>query len=188
MALDRSDMGTNVVHLDAKKALADVEVAVVWDQLRDDFIPDGALMDIYVENTKLEQWREFLHWLHGEPYRTEYCYGEQFRSLPLDPEELFQQRELMHLIRIDVGGFWLHCHCFTIEEIELDLDPADINNAGQMEKLVRFLAQLAKAVNADVILTHENLKRTFFLVLHYTPISKRKIVALEHDKVAHSKV
>ena len=156
-----------MVHLKARENLKLEDAAEIWKKLRDLLTPDhGLLLDMYVENTSAEDWRQFLHFLHAGSYRTEYRYGEDWQSVPHGPEELFQRREQTHLIRIDLGDLWLHCHCFDLEEIELDLDPAEVNNAGQAGKLVRFLAELANAVKKDVILTPESFKEGAFLVMH----------------------
>lgn len=48
----------------------------------------------------------------------------------------------------------------------MDFDPAEISGAGQLGKLVQFLAQLARVLSADVIVTHESFKREVFLILH----------------------
>ncbi len=155
-----------MIRLSAKTIPTAEELEAVWAELRGDLIPDGSLRDICVENTSQEQWRQFLECLHAVSYRIEYRYGDELRPLPRDPSELFRQREQPHLIRIDVGGLWLHCHCFTPEEIELDLNPAEITETRLLEKLVRFLAQLARALSRDVIVTHENIRQAVFLVLH----------------------
>ena len=155
-----------VTHFSAKGALTEAELAVLWDQVRDGFVVDGSLTDIHVENTSEDQWQQFLEWLHAGPYKTEYVYGDHPLLLPKDPRELFLKREERHLIRIDIGDVWLHCHCFSVDEIELDIDQSEVNDPVRFGRLMRFIAGFAGAVGGDVIVTPENFKQGTFLVVH----------------------
>ena len=48
------------------------------------------------------------------------------------------------------------CHFFTPDEIELDLDPAEVSSQGAMDSVLRFMGCLGSCLGRDVTLTEEN--------------------------------
>ena len=50
----------------------------------------------------------------------------------------------------------MHCHFFTTDEIELDLDPREVTSQGQLDAVLDFISNLGAALQRDVVLTEEN--------------------------------
>jgi hypothetical protein len=50
----------------------------------------------------------------------------------------------------------INCHFFTEQEIELDLDPREVNSEERLNSLFRFMKVLGKHLGKEVILTLEN--------------------------------
>lgn len=51
----------------------------------------------------------------------------------------------------------MNCHFFAVEQIEFDLDPAEVSDPSRLEGLFAFMKGLASAVGKDVLLTPENV-------------------------------
>jgi hypothetical protein len=127
-----------------------------WADCGDIWARDGSLRDIYIFNTTLEDWKKFLIFLTG---RSGSVYSVDGESAPL-PHNLQEQfrpdRERSYLLAFPVGRLILHCHFFSVEEIELDLDPRDIQSQDDLSQLAPFLRELAALLGKEVRLTAEN--------------------------------
>ena len=53
-------------------------------------------------------------------------------------------------------GIAINLHFFTVDEIEFDLDPSDIDSESRLNDLFGFMATLADELTKEVVLTPEN--------------------------------
>jgi hypothetical protein len=121
------------------------EVSNIW-------VFDGALRDIYVTDTNLEDWRRFIALATTFPctYKRD---GRAVQRLRLE-DALSDQHD--SLMRIEVGKARLHCHFFAAEEIEIDIDPREIASATEHDGVMAFVESLGQALGKPVVLTPEN--------------------------------
>ena len=111
---------------------------------------DGGLRDIYVLGTSLEDWRRFVALAVSYPYE----YDGEPGSLP-DVESVLRDDQ-SHLLSIGVGNVRLNCHFFIDSEIEIDIDPAEIESAANHDAVLNFLERLGRTLGKPVIITPEN--------------------------------
>jgi len=130
---------------------------VNWDRCRGEFAWDGSLRDIYVRDVGVSEWNRFLTTLAVWPYRTEYFEGGERAPMPRDAGEIFARREhaAVRLV-LTVRSIQLNCHFFTEDELELDLDPREVDGALAFDALLEFMHRLGVLLGRSVILSPEN--------------------------------
>lgn len=136
-----------------------------WDLVAEDFRPDGALRDIYVLDTDISLWGRALAYVASRYEHVRFSGAWSGPDLPRDAATLFPtdpDAELTSMF-IDVSGVQLTCHFFTTDEIELDLDPADVTDPGRLDAVIEFMQGLSDAVGKDVLLTYENMQNAVIL-------------------------
>ena len=84
-------------------------------------------------------------------------------------DAIFPNRNGGHLLRVKFGAATANCHFFVESEIELDLDPREIQSANSHNEVLSFLEGLAAAIGKPVVVTPENGQSTPFL--SFDPIS-----------------
>ncbi len=86
-------------------------------------------------------------------------------KLPNDYETIREMRQHNPTtLKIFIGGsIQANCHFFCEEEIELDIDPNDINTESEYLMLVAFLEWLSQKLQKKVIVTYENIKEAQIL-------------------------
>lgn len=57
---------------------------------------------------------------------------------------------------VQVGSASVNCHFFVDSELELDIDPREVNSASQHNQLLEFAEQIASALQKPIVLTPEN--------------------------------
>jgi hypothetical protein len=129
-----------------------------WSAIRDEFIFDGALLDLYVLGTTVWDWTLLLRTLGRTGYRLTFQSGGKVEALPGDAQSLFQSREPSHLLKIDVSGIQVICHFFADEEIEFDVDPREVDGQERLDALIGFLVFLSRTLGKEAILTPENFR------------------------------
>jgi len=145
---------------------------VEWEAVRADFQWDGSLRDLYVFGTSDEKWDRFLVALQSWGYPTQFSVEGKPSILPESARSVFQIRNRASpLLRIDVGGVGLCCHFFSEEELELDLDPRDVDGPARLGQLMSFMQKLGQVLQLPVVLTPEN--RPECAVMTYDPVSDR---------------
>jgi hypothetical protein len=100
----------------------------------------------------------------------QFSVGGERSDLPESARSAFQLRShSAPLLHIDLGGVGLCCHVFTDEELELDLDPREVDAPERLSQLVCFMRRLGQVLRRPVVLTPEN--RPEHPVIRYDPTS-----------------
>jgi hypothetical protein len=141
-----------------------------WHRIAPDFEPDGSLRDIYILRTDLADWQHVLDALGKWTPAPTLILGGQSASLPVRAEKMFSGDE-RPLLSILVGGATLNCHFFTDDEIEFDVNPAEVTGPSQAEALTAFMTVLGEATNKPVVLTMENSREG--VIFRYSPDLQR---------------
>lgn len=111
-------------------------------------------------NATPESWTVFIGWarLRGADLR--------FDGAPADfPETASAAKGLSHrhLLVLPIAGAHLHCHFFSLEEIELDIDPAKVTSDEDHCAVLEFIRELSLLLGLTAIITAENFKDRPFL-------------------------
>ena len=122
---------------------------------REAFGADGSLRDLYIKGTDLAAWQRFVDHL-VRTYDTEFV-REPRETTPPPVAEIFATRQdHSPTLRVDVHGLRINTHFFTEDEIELDLDPAEIRSQNDLVHLLAFMRELGELLDREVVLTPEN--------------------------------
>ena len=131
---------------------------VEWRTLTEDFKPDGALRDIYVRDATLADWQATLDHIRERYAPLEFNVDGHPADLPRQVAEIFPIREqAAPRLNFDVGGIDVACHFFGTEQIEFDLQPAEMTGPERLAAIVSFLGELATVVGKPALLTMENM-------------------------------
>ncbi len=65
-------------------------------------------------------------------------------------------REATFLLTLHIAGLNLNCRFFTVDEIELDLDPQDVMDEDSFAAVTNFMLELGRLLGKRVILTAED--------------------------------
>jgi hypothetical protein len=130
-----------------------------WELFAKEFYCDGSLRDIYVLNTELQHWDAAARFIEGR-YMLEFAGGWTGSQFPSGVARLFPKAadDPPTGLTIEVGSVRVVCHFFTIDEIEFDVNPADVGDVSSLADLFGFMSGLAEAVGKDVLLTPENCR------------------------------
>lgn len=120
------------------------------------FHSDGSLRDIYVQNVTVKEWEAFLNFLGTGNYRLQYFRDGDSAQLPANAAKVLSDRSCSHNLVIDITEVKICCHFFMEDEIELDVDPREINSEASESNVLDFMVELGAYLNRDVILTEEN--------------------------------
>ncbi len=133
-----------------------------WEEIKWIFEPDGTLRDIYVENVDIEDWKILIDYLNTNHIVK---YG------PSDDNQIINKINKEYLIQLltDVTGklelktvtiiidnIIINTHFFTVDEIEFDIEPEEINSVEDYEKVLSFMNKISRVLNKQLILTGEN--------------------------------
>ena len=152
--------------------------AMDWEQAKSAFVRDGSLRDLYVLDTTVEDWRSLFDFVRGSTYGLRFRHGDDWRPVPADPDGFFAgQSEWTTLLSIDVSGFAVNAHFFETDQIELDIEPSEVQTPERAEALFEFMRDLARALGKPVRLTPENCRD--YVLIEYDPASDE--LRKEHD-------
>jgi hypothetical protein len=121
---------------------------------------DGSLRDIYVLNITPASWAAFLGFARSK--RADL----QFEGAPAefpDPASGTERLSHGHLLVLPVAGAHLHCHFFSSEQIELDIDPAEVISEEDHSAILKFVRELSLFLGLPAIITPENYQEQPFL-------------------------
>ena len=129
---------------------------MIWNEYKFEFEPDGSLRDIYIKGVDLNDWQAFIDFLRGTEATLDYYVEGEPAELPASIAEVVIDQIHTHLLTIGLDGVAVNCHFFIPEEIELDLDPREIDNESKAMVVFRLMSTVGRTLNKQVILTPEN--------------------------------
>lgn len=129
--------------------------ALDWSTQKADFVADGSLRDIYIQNATIEDWKIVVaQILDGEHAAR---LDRVAMTIPADFEALFDGSEGdgAHLMSFTVGTVVLTCHFFTPTEIEFSFAPNDVTESA-LRNLLGFMIDVGDSTKKPVLMTPEN--------------------------------
>ncbi|GIH28527.1 hypothetical protein Aph01nite_68370 [Acrocarpospora phusangensis] len=132
---------------------------LLWDDVRDFFDPDmmGALPDICVTGTSVEDWQAVFDLVQSDGYTWEYSVGGEVEPLPSAAEVLARPVEADWVaLRV-----WPAPHVLAIfrpygpEEIDFDVDLRELQGQTGVDILCGFLSAIGRQLNKPVLMTAE---------------------------------
>jgi hypothetical protein len=129
-----------------------------WEKTKWIFEPDGTLRDIYVENVDIEDWKILIDYLNTN-YTVKYSSSEVNK---IDKGYVIQlltdlTGEMdLKTVSIIIDDIIINTHFFSINEIEFDVQPEEINSVISFEKILNFMNEISRILNKQLILTGEN--------------------------------
>lgn len=133
-----------------------------WNEIKWIFKTDGSLRDIYIKNTKIEDWKILINYLNINHIVQYGPSGENKEPNKIDLEYVIhyfndETGELeTKIVSIIVDDIIINLHFFSVDEIELDIDPKEIYSFDNYRKILDFMIQLSELLDKPVILTGEN--------------------------------
>ena len=126
-----------------------------WNDISWIFKPDGALRNIYVQNTSLNDWEKIIDLLNDN-----YILNYHSKN-KIDKEEVFQNlKEIgekdFKTVSIVIKNIKINCHFFLIEQIEFDIEPNEIKTQDDFEKILSFMTKISSTLKKQITLTGEN--------------------------------
>ncbi len=131
-----------------------------WDQAGSDFLPDGALRDIYVLNVTIDDWQAVVDIVRDLDPPPVYMVDIKPVPLPERVEDIFAVRpNASPMLSFMRANAQLNCHFFSQDEIEFDLDPAEVAEAEDLFAVAEFMETIGWRTGKTVILTQENTRK-----------------------------
>ncbi|WP_371347574.1 hypothetical protein [Ancylobacter sp. IITR112] len=128
-----------------------------WSEVAALFEPDGALRDIYVLDAGPDGWQAVLDSLRSLDPPPLFDIDGEPAVMPKRIEDVFAiWKRASPSLRWNAGEVAIHLHFFRSDDIEFDLDPADVCEPEDWQALARFMRGLAETAERPVILTPEN--------------------------------
>lgn len=126
-----------------------------WETIQKDILYwDGSWRDIYFKNTEAQTWDKFLEFISGSGVKFELVLdGTGSEIIPYSQIKARDSKAL----KIWVDHVQLSCHFFCDDEIEMDIDPREINNLQTWINVLNFLKGLSQHIDRAGIITPENM-------------------------------
>jgi hypothetical protein len=137
-----------------------------WNEIKSQFECDGSLRDIYILDTDVSTWNQFLSEVRLSDYPIEFTHGGNLIDLPSNIGSIKKLQESdPTTLSIFVNEIRVNCHFFITSEVEMDINPTEINSDSSFNSLIEFLKFLSNIANSNVVLTHENSQGNVILTV-----------------------
>ena len=141
---------------------------IKWSSCKHEFKRDGILRDIYIQQTTLHDWERFYRFLSHRRFPLDYRRSDELTTpMPATAAEIFQDTRCVHTVSFDIGGVFLNCHFFCVQQIELSFDPEYVESQARLDAVLYFMKEVGRLLRKEVLLTPENL--TEAPIFRYSP-------------------
>ncbi|TVZ51673.1 hypothetical protein [Dokdonia sp. Hel_I_53] len=132
-----------------------------WKDIEWIFEKDGALRDIYVQNTTISDWKKVVDLLNSD-YKLTFGIYEDNLADKIDfgyVKKMFADEtgELeTKSATIDLDGIVVKCYFFLIDQIEFDINPSEIQSELELKKVTDFMKTISAELGKQITLCGEN--------------------------------
>ncbi|WP_228799397.1 hypothetical protein [Nocardia cyriacigeorgica] len=163
--------------LDHDELMSDLK----WDDVKGFFDPAvmGALPDIYVHDTTIEDWQAVFDLIRSSGWEWEFRVGDEVRPLPGAAEVLGRgEDDEVVSLHVRVGPELLAIFRPWFEsQVEFDVDLQELRGQGGVDVLAGFLGTIGRLLGKAVVMYAEgDVERP---VLGYSPEVDRVVVMAE---------
>lgn len=132
-----------------------------WENIKWIFEQDGALRDIYIQNTEISDWANVIYLLNS---KYELTFGVDDKNLDdkIDVEYVKimfadQTGELeVKSATIHLNGIIVKCHFFLEDQMEFDINPTQIYSETELKKITDFMTAISSRLSKQIKLCGEN--------------------------------
>jgi hypothetical protein len=132
-----------------------------WNNIEWIFEKDGALRDIYVQNSTISDWEKAVDLLNSE-YKLTFGVYEDNLTNKIDfgyVKTMFADEtgELeTKSATIDLSGIVVKCFFFLENQIEFDINPTEIKTESDFNKITDFMKSISSKLEKQITLCGEN--------------------------------
>jgi hypothetical protein len=132
-----------------------------WKNIEWIFEKDGALRDIYVQNSTISDWENVVDLLNSE-YKLTFGVYEDNLTDKIDFEyvkTMFEDEtgELeTKSATIDLSGIVVKCFFFLKNQIEFDINPTEVKTESEFNKITDFMKSISAKLEKQITLCGEN--------------------------------
>ncbi|MCL5244935.1 hypothetical protein M4I21_03895 [Cellulophaga sp. 20_2_10] len=143
-----------------------------WNKAKWIFESDGALRDIYIQDTSKSDWEQLISFLNSK-YDLEFGVDKQNSTDKIDfgfVQKIWNDEtgELeTKSLTIDLNGIVIKSYFFCPEQIEFDIKPSELKSESELNTIIDFMQSISKAVKKQSILTDENNARFPLIKVDY---------------------
>lgn len=133
-----------------------------WNDIKWIFEPDGSLIDIYVQDVSIDDWEKLIDLLNSRYSLRVTIPGSETVLNQIDKEHAVQyltdkSGETKSIsVMIDLNKVSLNCHFFLPDQIEMDIDPNEVNSIRDFQTIEKFMEEVSRVLNNQVTLAGEN--------------------------------
>jgi len=127
-----------------------------WKAYQNEFITDGKLRKIIINNVTQENWQKILNFLVKTEVTLHFFIDGVRSELPSQIEDVFQKDKHQYLLSLIFDDVRLNCNFDRDEDIVLSFDPGQITNEAEAKLIFRIMSTFGRRLNKVVLLTVES--------------------------------
>ena len=127
-----------------------------WKAYQNEFIADGNLRKIIINNVTQKNWQKILNFLVKTEVTLHFFIDGVRSELPSQIEDVFQKDKHQYSLSLIFNDVMLNCHFERYEDIVLSFDPGQITNEAKAKLIFRIMSTFGRRLNKVVLLTVEN--------------------------------
>ncbi|MCF6407330.1 hypothetical protein L3C95_30830 [Chitinophaga filiformis] len=141
---------------------------MTWTELKHEiYYRDGSLRDMLVLRADRQDWKKWIDYVN-ENYRVKWYNGKVDRyedriDIGIIEEYWNGEHDLSSIASVFIDEIVINAYLADESEIENDICPKEFDSLKDHEKLMKFMTDLARILDKEVILTPENEKETVLI-------------------------
>jgi len=150
-----------------------------WIELKDKVYHwDGSWRDIYVLNTNRSDWERWVNYVNKN-YRVDWYNGKVEKDeTKIDFNVITEfwggNDDLSSTARVFLDKIQINAHFFDDNELENDIDPREFNSIEDHNMLIKFMSDLSRILDKEIVLTPESEHETVLFKVYKTDVEFSK--------------
>jgi hypothetical protein len=121
-----------------------------WEDYKREFVDDGQLRDLYVNNASPHDWQSMLNFLRSTQASIHFYIDGRAANLPTRISPMLADKSHQYHLSVQMGGVNIDCHFDSPEQIQLTFDPHDIKNEFNASLIFRLMQSIGRTLDKPV--------------------------------------
>ncbi|KAB8039444.1 hypothetical protein GCL60_04105 [Silvanigrella paludirubra] len=131
-----------------------MDINNIWDSLKDEFVFDGSLKDLFIFQTDINDWKKIIDFINLK-FKTIYNFDKKKCDSFILSKDIFScSRYNLNFYLND--NILMSCNFYDESEFQVTIDPREINSENDFLEIIKFMKEISYLTNKNSILSEEN--------------------------------
>ena len=129
---------------------------MLWEEYKSEFSCDGNPRDLCIDGVDQRDWQSMLSFIRSTHASMDFYIDGKVAALPSNLTDVLNNSQHDYLLKMHFGGVNIQCDFLTPEQIQLAIDPSEIDDEFKANLIFRLMSTIGRTLDKPVVFAQGN--------------------------------